>query len=593
MEKPTTKEIFQKVLAQLTERRIPPTPENYTALYHEIAGTSLETAFPEQPLKALATALPRDSAEQKRLVRDIEAAVAKKNWEGLSTALTTFSTEAAAAPPAWSTLVRDLVQQLERNQVGLTPSMKRTQIQQLLQRATTPEQVLKNMQSLVNRWSQSKTGDSTVQLVDEIAPAPDQAGSQKPTASAAAPAAAVKAPLIDNELQNLIALLLENSTSALLIDTPDLANEASKLAIDARALRESKNVTEFATRVKKFSYRLQFATEDQNELKTALLHLLRLIIENISEVVLDDQVLHAQLAVVLGLINEPLNLRQLDDVERRMKDVIFKQGMLKKQLMDAQNRLKSMLARFVDQLADLSESTSGFHDKIEKCATKISQASDIAQLSDVIGEVLHETRLIQNNAQRSRDELREMRQRVEESEKEVGRLQNELAHASNMVRQDPLTGALNRKGMDEALEREVSRFLRHKSTLCVALLDIDNFKKLNDTYGHQVGDAALIHLANVIRETIRPQDTLARYGGEEFVLLLPDSPLDEAVNALTRLQRELTRKFFMSNNDKMLITFSAGVAEVTVDEPAELALKRADDAMYMAKRAGKNRVVAA
>lgn len=593
MEKLTTKEIFQKVLAQLTERRIPPTPENYTALYHEIAGTPVETAFPEQPLKALATALPRDSVEQKRLVRDIEAAIAKKDWEGLSTALTTFSAEAAAAPPAWSTLVRDLVQQLERNQVGLTPAMKRTQIQQLLQRATTPEQVLKNMQSLVNRWSQSKTGDGTVPLVDEVTPAPDQAASQKPAASTAAAPAAATAPQIDSELQNLIALLFENSISALLIDTPDLAKEAQQLATEVRALGASKDVADFTARVKKFSYRLQFATEDQNELKTALLHLLRLIIENISEVVLDDQLLHAQLTVVLGLINQPLNLRQLDDVERRMKDVIFKQGMLKKQLMEAQNRLKGMLARFVDQLADLSESTSGFHDKIEKCATKISQASDITQLSDVIGEVLHETRLIQNNAQRSRDELREMRQRVEESEKEVGRLQNELAQASNMVRQDPLTGALNRKGMDEALEREVSRFLRHKGNLCVALLDIDNFKKLNDTYGHQVGDAALIHLANVIRETIRPQDTLARYGGEEFVLLLPDSPLDEAVTALTRLQRELTRKFFMSNNEKMLITFSAGVAEISVDEPAELALKRADDAMYMAKRAGKNRVVAA
>jgi diguanylate cyclase len=147
--------------------------------------------------------------------------------------------------------------------------------------------------------------------------------------------------------------------------------------------------------------------------------------------------------------------------------------------------------------------------------------------------------------------------------------------------------------MEEALEREVARFLRHQSTLCLAMLDIDNFKKLNDTYGHHVGDAALVHLANVIRETIRPQDTLARYGGEEFVILLPETPLDDAVVALTRLQRELTRKFFMNNNEKMLITFSAGVAEIGTDEPSQAAMKRADEAMYLAKRAGKNRVVAA
>ncbi|MCX7170093.1 MAG: GGDEF domain-containing protein, partial [Proteobacteria bacterium] len=105
--------------------------------------------------------------------------------------------------------------------------------------------------------------------------------------------------------------------------------------------------------------------------------------------------------------------------------------------------------------------------------------------------------------------------------------------------------------------------------------------------------AALVHLANVTRETIRPQDTLARYGGEEFVVLLPETPLEEGVMAITRLQRELTRKFFLNKNEKMLITFSAGVAEMGKEEPANIALKRADDAMYLAKRAGKNRVVAA
>jgi len=234
-----------------------------------------------------------------------------------------------------------------------------------------------------------------------------------------------------------------------------------------------------------------------------------------------------------------------------------------------------------------------FHTKIELCAQKIGQAGDIGQISEVLGEVMTATRTMQLNAQRSRDEMTTMRRRVEEAEKEVERLQTELAQASDMVRQDPLTGALNRKGMEEALEREIARFLRHQSTLCVAMLDIDNFKKLNDTLGHQAGDAALVHLANVIRETIRPQDTLARYGGEEFVLLLPDTPLDESVTAVTRLQRELTRKFFMHKNEKLLITFSAGVAEFINNEPAAEALKRADQAMYLAKRAGKNRVVAA
>jgi hypothetical protein len=109
--------------------------------------------------------------------------------------------------------------------------------------------------------------------------------------------------------------------------------------------------------------------------------------------------------------------------------------------------------------------------------------------------------------------------------------------------------------------------MRRKETpLCMALLDIDNFKKINDTLGHSTGDQALAHLAQVARECMRPQDTLARYGGEEFVLMLPDTPLEKGIEAMVRLQRELTKRFFLSGAEKILITFSAGVAQVGLDE---------------------------
>jgi diguanylate cyclase len=122
----------------------------------------------------------------------------------------------------------------------------------------------------------------------------------------------------------------------------------------------------------------------------------------------------------------------------------------------------------------------------------------------------------------------------------------------------------------------------------------------------------LQHLVAVTKENLRPQDTLARYGGEEFVILLPETELEQGMEVMTRLQRELSKRFFLarpkqgakpenggevavsaSEQDKIFITFSAGVAQLTADETAEQALHRADQAMYLAKRAGKNRVVAA
>jgi len=595
MSKPTQpSEIARDVLRQLALNRTQPTPDNYMALYHEIAGTAMVENFPEKALKNLAAELPRNTAEQLRFARQIETAVADKSWAVLKSAFHSFSPASVAEPPVWSTLIRELTQQLEKSHAGLTSAKKREAIEHVIQASSTPELLFSRLQSLLRSWSQVQTAEAPPPLVEaELKPGAREVAKPGQSPVGAPVPMSAAGPQLDGELQELIAQLLENSIEMLLVDTPDLADEAGRLAAEIRAARSAEAVTSFTIRMKKFSYRLQFVTEDQAELKTALLHLLQLIIENISELTLDDQWLHGQIAMVMELFNQPLNLRQLDDVERRMKEVIFKQSNLKKHLSEAQNRLKAMLASFVDRLADLSESTSDYHDKIERCVEKISKAGDITQLTDVLDEVMRETRVIQLNAQHSRDELKEMRQRVDESEKEVSRLQSELEQASEMVRHDALTGALNRKGMDEVLEREVAHANRHDSTLCIAMLDIDNFKRLNDTHGHHVGDDALVHLAQVTRETIRPQDSLARYGGEEFVILLPDTALNEAVQTITRVQRELTRKFFLNKNEKLLITFSAGVAERGHDEPADLALKRADSAMYLAKRSGKNRVVAA
>jgi diguanylate cyclase len=127
----------------------------------------------------------------------------------------------------------------------------------------------------------------------------------------------------------------------------------------------------------------------------------------------------------------------------------------------------------------------------------------------------------------------------------------------------------------------------------VAVLDLDNFKRLNDTYGHQAGDDALVHLMNVVRKTLRPTDITARYGGEEFVILFSETTLPQAVQAMNRLQRELTKRFFLHNNERLLITFSAGVAQFKTGETQDAVIERADRAMYQAKLQGKNRVVAA
>lgn len=584
-------ELARETLRQLAMRRIPPTPDNYRTLYHEIAGTQAAETFPERSWKTVVTALPRDNPEQTRFARQLETSISSGSWDGVRTTLTDYIAKNSADPPNWTALIRDLLLQLEKHHTGITPAKKRESIDHVLTASGSPELLFTRLQSVLKTWNRQP--DSNEEALAELPPdLPAAEAIASPSPAASNTASTGTNPLQGAiELQQLMAKLLDDVIAPLVTDNLELATESAELAT---ALRSSTSVEELAAigaRLKKFSYRLHFVAEDQLELKAALLHLIQLIIENISELVIEDQWLTGQMTIVRDLVHEPLSLRRIDDVERRMKDVIYKQGALKHSLNEAKDRLKLMLATFVDRLADFSESTSGYHDKIEECAEKISKANDIGELSDVLDEVMRETRVIQLNAQRSRDELTEMRHRVTESEAEISRLQDELANASEMVRHDPLTGALNRKGMNEAIEAEVARARRKNSKLCMALLDIDNFKKLNDSLGHAAGDAALVHLSKVVQETIRPQDILSRYGGEEFVVLLPDTPVENAVNAMVRVQRELTRRFFLHNNDKVLITFSCGVAELGDNEDPHETLKRADAGMYLAKRAGKNRVV--
>ena len=289
----------------------------------------------------------------------------------------------------------------------------------------------------------------------------------------------------------------------------------------------------------------------------------------------------------------PLTLRRLDDVERRLKDVIFKQKDAKGLALQAQEEMRKMLATFIERLSQITKSSDSFHSHMEESARLIEQAKSITEIAPVLKEVMQATRNMAHDSKTSYEELLAMREHATATEAEIAKLHQELDRVSALARHDSLTGALNRKGLDEAMEREISNVRRKDVPLCVALLDIDNFKKINDSMGHATGDAALTHLATVARECMRPQDNLARYGGEEFVILLPDTTLEKGIEALTRLQRELTKKFFLSGAEKVLITFSAGVVQLASEEKGAQAIKRADQAMYLAKRAGKNRVVGA
>jgi diguanylate cyclase len=419
----------------------------------------------------------------------------------------------------------------------------------------------------------------------------EAAGNTAPAALGVAEAPSQSTPALTHEFLMQVGRLIEYAQPALGTDDTRFTEQTQVLL---QAIRQpNPDVVAIKLMLTNYAHRLSFAAEDQAEVKSTLLKLLQLVFQNIGDLSIEERWLKGQMDALMAAATPPLTLRRLDDVERRLKDVIFKQKDAKDKALHAQNEMRQMLATFIERLSQITQSTGVFQQKLEESAKQIEQAKTIEEIAPVLKEVIGNTRSMANDSRASRDELMAMRERAAQTDAELAKLHQELDRLSAQARHDPLTGALNRKGLDEALTRELSNLRRKEAPLCMALLDIDNFKKINDTMGHQVGDAALTHLATVARECMRPQDTLARYGGEEFIILLPDTPLDKGIEAMTRLQRELTKRFFLSGTEKVLITFSAGVAQVAKEETGADTIKRADQAMYLAKRAGKNRVLGA
>ena len=598
MNKPANpSDIARETLRMMAARRIAPDPENYRKCYLEIAGEQDASTAAEQILQQLSAEL-RAQTNASRLSDELEKTVTDKNWPQFRSVLLTMiasKDDSSAGAPLWAQLILDLMKQWDTRHSELTTARKRESLERVLGGPGSDAVGLASkLRGLVNSWSATAPASSELPELAPLAqaPAPNPATAVRRDGSALPASPPVRTDALA-QVRELLAQTLDFAVISQLGHAPDLADEATALAQSAREASGSEALDKLSSSLKKFWYRLEQRGSANAELHQGLLRLLRLLIDNTHDLLSDDQWMSGQVAALKDILGRPLSLSAIADAENRLKEVIFKQGTLRHSLQDAKGALKQLITSFIDRLGHLSDSTGDYHTRLEGYAQTIRQTDDITQLNAVLDNLLKDTRAAQLDTIRTRDELLTARRQVESAEQHVRELESELNKVSELVHEDQLTGVLNRRGLDDAFKRELARAERTGKPLCVSMLDIDNFKHLNDTYGHQTGDDALQHLVRVIKRTMRPSDVLARYGGEEFLLLLPETQQEEAVGVMTRLQRNLTKAFFLHDNDRLLITFSAGVAERAEAEPPTTIIDRADKAMYLAKRSGKNRVCAA
>jgi len=330
----------------------------------------------------------------------------------------------------------------------------------------------------------------------------------------------------------------------------------------------------------------------------------------------EDLAHSADVELLSRKLREATQVAEICDIVVRVADQLaLRVGELERE----RERLQAMLAQVSTQLRGIevyfdAEGRDREAARASGEGLNRSVLAEVAHLNDSVNsardlgtlqrEVRHRLSSIDDHLKefRQREEQRltaweervsQQKSRIESLENEMQVIQHRLRVREREVLTDALTTVANRQAYDERIKEEVSRYQRQAQPFCLAAIDIDYFKKINDNHGHQAGDRVLQTLARHMQRYLREQDFVARYGGEEFVVLFDGYDLNQAFKAVDKLRKSVESLVIPTSGRSLNITISAGVAGMLSNDSAQSLFERADKALYEAKNAGRNRCVAA
>jgi diguanylate cyclase len=264
-------------------------------------------------------------------------------------------------------------------------------------------------------------------------------------------------------------------------------------------------------------------------------------------------------------------------------------GRLTEEIRDAGRVLDRELSSVAAAISQAHQTQSAYGKTLEGAATSMEGADGTPALQTIVSSLTTATRRVQR-------ENVTLEKKLETSTKEVAKLREHLEQVRRDAMTDALTNLANRKAFDDHLEAACRRSEEMGTALTLAVLDIDNFKAFNDTWGHQTGDQVLRYVASVLGRVAKTPRIAARYGGEEFALIFPMESMSQVEKALEGIRKEIGTRALRrrSTNDELgTVTLSAGFAHRHVGESAVNLLERADAALYVSKREGRDRVTSA
>ena len=509
---------------------------------------------------------------------------------GLPTAQTPdVNATALVASTDWAQLVDRLARNLQRGGRQWTAARRRDSLQRVLDGSRSDANRLQQrLQSLMTAWESDSTVDPIVAEVDDAADhVADHVAEHADSESAAADPAHEMA---SSQWPPLVAALESTLRVALPAQEPRAAQLASQLGALADAVAREGARPQHVTAITALCEDARRLLGQGHRQLDQLVLLCRELSQGMVELSEDDSWAQGQCQSLQQALGGDVSLRGLRSASVMLAETRQRQQRVHAERSAARATLKHLIHDMLQGVADLGAHAGRFQQVTAQHAQDIEQADTLEGLAGVVQAMLEDTRTVQVAVAQSQERLQADGNQAAALEARVRELEGELKRLSDEVSTDMLTQVANRRGLMQAFELESARCQREAdSTLAVGLIDIDNFKRLNDTLGHAAGDVALKTLAAAVRDRLRPADHLARFGGEEFVVLMPGTAVDEASQALTRLQRSLSEALFLHEGRDVFVTFSAGVTAWRAGEPLQPALERADEALYEAKRTGKNR----
>ena len=274
------------------------------------------------------------------------------------------------------------------------------------------------------------------------------------------------------------------------------------------------------------------------------------------------------------------------EINKDLYDMFFGKGKEERIVTKIHLGIQKILKHILHEILDQSNSITHYSKKLNKYLCQLDSAKELSEIRQIVKGIIKDTttmeessRILQKQLKKATAEAQDLKQKLDKSEREM------------LI--DILTGVCNRKAFDKKINEFYERFKKKNDFFSIIMLDIDLFKKLNDSYGHRIGDEVLAIVGTRLKECVKGKDFIARYGGDEFVVLLPMTTLKKTAVVAENIRKDMNEKRLkLKKTGERIgsISVSLGVSQIYSSDTINSVIERADEALYLAKSAGGNNV---